>query len=165
MPQEPVLHQRLDPRRILKRGRDQVVRLRHGPLHQRLDPRRILKLTRSPTPWPPVAWLHQRLDPRRILKLLAVLRLDGVKEVTPEARSAEDTETSMSRSPSARVSSVTPEARSAEDTETDPGPISQPGPHRLHQRLDPRRILKLAPQVQRLAARRRYTRGSIRGGY
>ena len=38
------------------------------PLHQRLDPRRILKLDHEDRLRRGRPWLHQRLDPRRILK-------------------------------------------------------------------------------------------------
>jgi len=71
-------------------------------LHQRLDPTRILK----PAPLRPhpqnVKGLHQRLDPTRILKLNSVRRGYNAAEVAPEARSDEDTETpdSCSNSPS-----------------------------------------------------------------
>ena len=63
--------------------------------------------------------------------------------VTPEARSAEDTETIRLVDHLYQLVDVTPEARSAEDTETY-NVFHRLSPFLwLHQRLDPRRILKL----------------------
>ena len=69
-------------------------------------------------------------------------------KVTPEARSAEDTETALTIRIVAVAAQVTPEARSAEDTETWLRHLYESQTRELHQRLDPRRILK-----------RRWTRG------
>ena len=66
---QALLHQRLDPRRILKRLLRAHESLGASGLHQRLDPRRILKLGDGPLEDLAARQLHQRLDPRRILKL------------------------------------------------------------------------------------------------
>ena len=60
---------------------------------------------------------------------------------------------------------VTPEPRSAEDTETQANAAPRSGSEALHQRLDPRRILKLAGALPAALGPLGYTRGSIRGGY
>ena len=60
---------------------------------------------------------------------------------------------------------VTPEARSAEDTETLVAYTEEQSDELLHQRLDPRRILKLRLECYNLLCHESYTRGSIRGGY
>ena len=60
---------------------------------------------------------------------------------------------------------VTPEARSAEDTETSLEERRYEGDVELHQRLDPRRILKRIDVDLDARLVVRYTRGSIRGGY
>ena len=85
--------------------------------------------------------------------------------VTPEARSAEDTETVGHRNLGQGDHVVTPEARSAEDTETALPLCGPPGPRALHQRLDPRRILKQVFGGFGCGEQLCYTRGSIRGGY
>ena len=63
-----MLHQRLDPRRILKLVPDAAGVLAVVGLHQRLDPRRILKRHVLMNIREMSDGLHQRLDPRRILK-------------------------------------------------------------------------------------------------
>ena len=74
--------------------------------------------------------------------------------VTPEARSAEDTETRLGGPGPIQRREVTPEARSAEDTETSRRGCPRRPARRLPQRHDPRRILKLLlllVQVQAVA--------------
>ena len=160
-----MLHQRLDPRRILKPDSAALSQIASDQLHQRLDPRRILKPVAVRQPAVVGQWLHQRLDPRRILK-----RRPGWQATTTpsglhqrlDPRRILKLETIQV---SGVYSEVTPEARSAEDTETGAPGGDQPAGPRLHQRLDPRRILKRDRQVGAVPIPRGYTRGSIRGGY
>ena len=91
--------------------------------------------------------LHQRLDPRRILKHCGQQLRGKWGSVTPEARSAEDTETA---GPPRLV-----DRQGMLHQRLDPRRILKQGDHvirghhgtQLHQRLDPRRILKLGVVV------------------